>query len=155
MFLQNHHNRKNNKRDSQYEAENGYPKHTLLIEATLADSTNQRRMEMEPVSRHLGEYMLAHKELESYCVFITNFLHMNVISDFRNRRKMEYYGGKNGDEVINGMMITPLENELLVTILKNNVKYPQLYRLFNELQNNTLAPKEWYEELKKKIIELN
>ena len=80
---------------------------------------------------------------------------MNVISDFRNRRKMEYYGGKNGDEVINGMMITPLENELLVTILKNNVKYPQLYRLFNELQNNTLAPKEWYEELKKKIIELN
>lgn len=139
----------------QYEAENGYPKHTLLIEATLADSTNQRRMEMEPVSRHLGEYMLAHKELESYCVFITNFLHMNVISDFRNRRKMEYYGGKNGDEVINGMMITPLENELLVTILKNNVKYPQLYRLFNELQNNTLAPKEWYEELKKKIIELN
>ena len=31
-----------------------YPAHSLLIEATLADSTNQRRMEMEPVSRHLG-----------------------------------------------------------------------------------------------------
>ena len=26
-----------------------YPEHTLLLEATLADSTNQRRMEMEPV----------------------------------------------------------------------------------------------------------
>jgi len=111
----------------QYEAENGYPKHTLLIEATLADSTNQRRMEMEPVSRHLGEYMLSHKELDSYCVFITNFLHINVISDFRNRRKMEYYGGHNGEEVINGMMITPLENELLVMILQKCVKYPQLY----------------------------
>lgn len=135
----------------QYEAENGYPKHSLLIEATLADSANQRRMEMEPVSRHLGEYMLTHKGLESYCVFITNFLHMNVISDFRNRRKMEYYGGKNGDEVINGIMITPLENELLVTILRNGVKYPQLYKLFHEIQESSLAPKEWYGELKEKI----
>lgn len=139
----------------QYEAENGYPKHSLLIEATLADSTNQRRMEMEPVSRHLGEYMLSHKNLESYCVFITNFLHMNVISDFRNRRNMEYYGGKNGDEVINGMMITPLENELLVAILKNGVKYSQLYKLFHEVQENSLAPKEWYEKLKQNIKSLN
>lgn len=138
----------------QYEAENDYPKHSLLIEATLADSTNQRRMEMEPVSRHLGEYMLTHKDLESYCVFITNFLHMNVISDFRNRRKMEYYGGKNGDEVINGMMITPFENELLVTILKNGVKYPQLYKLFHEIQESQLAPKEWYAQLKDRIFEL-
>ena len=135
----------------QYEAENGYPKHTLLIEATLADSTNQRRMEMEPVSRHLGEYMLTHKDLESYCVFITNFLHMNVISDFRNRRKMEYYGGKNGDEVINGMMITPLENELLIVILQKGVKYPQLYKLFHKIQESSLAPKEWYNELKEQL----
>ena len=138
----------------QYEAENGYPKHSLLIEATLADSTNQRRMEMEPVSRHLGEYMLSHKGAESYCVFITNFLHMNVISDFRNRRNMEYYGGKNGDEVINGMMIDPLENELIVTILQNGIKYPQLYKLFHEVQDSSLAPKEWYEELKQKIYTL-
>ncbi|MCI5523337.1 MAG: AlwI family type II restriction endonuclease [Spirochaetia bacterium] len=138
----------------QYEAENGYPKHTLLIEATLADSTNQRRMEMEPVSRHLGEYMFSHKGLNSYCVFITNFLHMNVISDFRNRRKMEYYGGKNGDEVINGMMITPLENELLVILLKNKITYPKLYKLFHEIHKSPLAPKEWYEELKERIISL-
>lgn len=138
----------------QYEAENGYPKHSLLIEATLADSTNQRRMEMEPVSRHLGEYMLSHKGLNSYCVFITNFLHMNVISDFRNRRKMEYYGGKNGNEVINGMMITPLENELLVILLKNKITYSKLYKLFHEIQESSLAPKEWYEELKERLTSL-
>lgn len=137
-----------------YEAENGYPKHSLLIEATLADSTNQRRMEMEPVSRHLGEYMLSHRGLDSYCVFITNFLHMNVISDFRNRRKMEYYGGKNGDEVINGMMITPLENELLVILLKNKITYSKLYKLFHEIQESSLAPKEWYEELKERLTSL-
>ena len=137
-----------------YEAENGYPKHSLLIEATLADSTNQRRMEMEPVSRHLGEYLLSHKGLDSYCVFITNFLHMNVISDFRNRRKMEYYGGKNGNEVINGMMITPLENELLVILLKNKITYSKLYKLFHEIQESSLAPKEWYEELKERLTSL-
>lgn len=136
-----------------YEAENAYPKHDLLIEATLADSTNQRRMELEPVSRHLGDYMLAHKGDESYCVFITNFLHINVISDFRNRRKMEYYG-KNGDEVINGMMITPLENELLIAILQKGVKYPRLYRLFHELQESPLSPKEWYAELRATIMNL-
>lgn len=135
----------------QYEAENEYPQHTLLIEATLSDSTNQRRMEMEPVSRHLGDYMISHKGSNSYCVFITNFLHMNVISDFRNRRKMEYYGGKNGDEVINGMMITPLENELLVILLKNKITYPKLYKFFHEIQESSLPPKEWYEEFKAKL----
>ena len=67
---------------------------------------------------------------------------------------MEYYGGKGTDEVINGMMITPLENELLITILQKGVKYPQLYKLFHELQENSLAPKEWYAELKEKIAEM-
>ena len=138
----------------QYDAENGYPKHTLLLEATLADSTNQRRMEMEPVSRHLGEYMLSHKGLESYCVFITNFLHINVISDFRNRRKMEYYGGKNGEEVINGMMIAPIENEILIVILQKGITYARLYKLFHEMQESSLAPKEWYAELKERIGKL-
>ena len=135
----------------QYEAEHGYPKHTLLLEATLADSTNQRRMEMEPVSRHLGEYMLTHNGLESYCVFITNFLHINVISDFRNRRKMEYYGGKNGEEVINGMMITPIESEILIMILQKGITYAMLYKLFHEMQESPLAPKEWFAELKSRI----
>ena len=35
-----------------------YPAHTLLLEATLANSTAQRNMEMEPVSRHLGRHLL-------------------------------------------------------------------------------------------------
>ncbi|WP_064653045.1 AlwI family type II restriction endonuclease, partial [Moraxella catarrhalis] len=42
----------------EYEACTSYPKHSLLLEATLADGNNQRRMEMEPVSRHLGDYRI-------------------------------------------------------------------------------------------------
>ena len=51
-----------------YEATEAYPAHTLLIEATLAGGTNQRRMEMEPVSRHLGDYLLSHRDEEAYCL---------------------------------------------------------------------------------------
>ncbi|MDR1747626.1 MAG: AlwI family type II restriction endonuclease [Spirochaetaceae bacterium] len=69
-----------------------YPAHTLLIEATLADKTNQRRMEMEPVSRHLGEHILSTGDKEAYCVFVSTFLHRNVFSDFRYRKTFFYYG---------------------------------------------------------------
>ena len=42
----------------EYESCTFYPKHSLLLEATLADGNNQRRMEMEPVSRYLGGYRI-------------------------------------------------------------------------------------------------
>lgn len=60
----------------EYEATEYYPEHTLLLEATLADSTNQRRMEMEPVSRHLGMHLIRTGNMNSYCVFATNYLKM-------------------------------------------------------------------------------
>ena len=34
-----------------------YPTHTVLIEATLSEKVGQRSMEIEPVTRHLGEYL--------------------------------------------------------------------------------------------------
>ncbi len=37
-----------------YKESENYPKHDLLLEATLATSTGQRSMELEPVSRHLA-----------------------------------------------------------------------------------------------------
>ena len=70
----------------EYCATEAYPEHTLLLEATLADSTNQRRMEMEPVTRHLGRHLICTGNLDSYCVFVTNHLDINVISDFRSSK---------------------------------------------------------------------
>lgn len=129
-----------------YQSSNDYPRHDLLIEATLSDSTNQRRMEMEPVSRHLGDYILSHKDYETYCVFLTNFLHINVIADFRNRKTSTYYSS-DGTEEINGMMIIPLETDVLITLLKSGKKYPELYRQFHEIYESSFAPKQWYEKL--------
>lgn len=121
-----------------------YPKHTLLIEATLADGSNQRRMEMEPVSRHLGDYCLAHPEDEAYCIFVTTYLNNNVISDFRGRKNMLYYNSA-GTEYITGMKILPLQTTELKTLLKFEIKYPQIYKMFEKAYNSEGNPKEWYE----------
>ena len=45
-------------------------------------------MEMEPVSRHLGDYCLEHPEDEAYCVFITTFLNNNVILNSNHVNKV-------------------------------------------------------------------
>lgn len=127
-----------------YEKTEWYPKHTLLIEATLADGSNQRRMEMEPVSRHLGEYCLAYPNDEAYCVFVTTFLNTNVISDFRARRYMEYYNTA-GTDYITGMKILPIQTSELKALLRFDVRYPQIYKMLDKAHNSNGAPKEWYE----------
>lgn len=127
-----------------YEATEHYPAHTLLIEATLANSTNQRRMEMEPVSRHLGDYLLFHDE-EAYCVFATTYLHINVIADFRGRKFMPYYSA-DGANCVNEMKIIPCQTAEIKTIIQNKLNYAQLYRIFEEAYNSALAPNQWYEQ---------
>ena len=128
----------------EYDGTYEYPRHTLLIEATLADGSNQRRMEMEPVSRHLGDYRLEHPGDEAYCVFITTCLNNNVISDFRARRHMEYYNHA-GTQYIKGMKILPMQTTELKTLLKADARYPQIYKLMDTAYNSEGAPKEWYE----------
>ena len=133
-----------------YEATENYPAHTLLIEATLANSTNQRRMEMEPVSRHLGDYLLNHTE-EAYCVFATTFLHVNVVADFRGRKYMPYYSS-DGTRSVNGMKIIPCNTEEIKTIIQRGITYTQLYRIFEEAHQANIAPNLWYDqEIKNKL----
>ncbi len=132
----------------EYNQNEVYPKHTLLLEATLSDSTNQRRMEMEPVSRHLGQHLLTTGNLNSYCIFITNSLNVNVISDFINRKYIPYYDSKNNQNFIDGMKIIPLEISELKTIIKikNKKSYKQLYDIFEKAHNSSLKPHIWYNE---------
>ncbi len=128
-----------------YKGTEWYKEHALLIEATLADGSNQRRMEMEPVSRHLGEYCLMYPKVEAYCIFITTSLNVNVISDFRARRFMEYYNTV-GTEYIIGMKILPMQTSELKKILEFDIKYPEIYRILDKAYNSTEPPKEWYEK---------
>ena len=134
----------------EYAACNDYPEHSMLLEATLADGTNQRRMEMEPVSRHLGEYILNNGNSNSYCVFTTTYLDRNVISDFRNRRTYQYYN-QDYTESVNGLKIIPLQTTELKTIVQNNFKYKQLYHIFEQAYSSNEPIPTWY---KKNIIEM-
>lgn len=128
----------------EYCATEAYPEHTLLLEATLADSTNQRRMEMEPVSRHLGRHLIRTGNLNSYCVFATNYLDINVIADFRGRKSMPFYDTQDYSKSVNGMKIIPLQTSELKKIVTNGKKYKELYPIFEEAFNSTLPPHEWY-----------
>ena len=126
-----------------YEATEDYPAHTLLLEATLASSTNQRRMEMEPVSRHLGDYLLSHTDEQAYCLFATTYLHVNVISDFRMRKSNPYYS-VDGTRFVEGMKIIPLQTSEIKTIIEKKLTYSYLYHIFEAAYNSTTAPNLWY-----------
>ena len=127
----------------EYEKTSTYPAHSLLLEATLADKTNQRRMEMEPVSRHLGNHILRTKNLDSYCVFATNSLNMNVVSDFRGRKNQRYYDTADDNNFIDGMKIIPLQIDDLKNILENHIGYEKIYPIFETAFQSDLAPREW------------
>lgn len=123
----------------EYDDNKAYPKHTLLLEATLADRTNQRRMEMEPVSRHLGKYLLKNKSKHSYCIFLTTYLDVNVLSDFRHRKEQPYYDTSDPIKYVNGMKITPLSTDNLRTIIQNNKKYSELYSIFEQAHQMSIS----------------
>ena len=122
-----------------------YPKHSLLLEATLADSTNQRRMEMEPVPRHLGQYIIKTNNLDSYCVFVTNYLDPNVIANFRTMKNTPYYDQRDFNKMIDGMKIIPIETDILRSIILNGLKYKDLFQLFdNAYKTDGEKPVSWY-----------
>lgn len=135
-----------------YEATADYPGHTLLIECTLMEGTTQRHGEMEPVSRHLSNYMID-KDPNAYCTFVANNLHATVVSDFRGRKSIPYY--RNDTEHVDSMIIIPLHTRELRTAIEKHLKYKQLYRLFEAAFQDTSvsAPPEWYEQCVRGEIE--
>ena len=132
----------------EYVKNENYPKHSLLIEATLSDGSNQRKMEMEPVSRHLGDYRIKSKNSNDYSLFITTFLEQNIITDFRFRKIMPYE--KNG-EVIEGMKIIPIDTDFLKEIIKNKITYKELYFDFEEHYQKEPEERNWYKNMIEKI----
>jgi hypothetical protein len=128
-----------------YEKTKHYPAHCLLIEVTLSEKNVQRRMEMEPVSRHLGEYILTHNNINAYALFISTYLHLNVISDFRHRKTYQYFGNE-PDKYVDGLKILSLGIDEVQTILKKNVVYNELYSIFEEAFKSNEPIPTWYEK---------
>ena len=139
----------------EYEAGRYYPEHSLLLEATLSEAGNQRRMEMEPVSRHLGQHLLNTGNNNSYCIFVTNYLNINVISDFQARRSYCYYDPNNYDRCINGMKIIPIEVEDLKNLIRNQARYAEIYPRLEEVFNLECSPPEWKNHIKMALNGIN
>ncbi|MBR5186868.1 MAG: AlwI family type II restriction endonuclease [Clostridia bacterium] len=137
----------------EYEKTSFYPAHTLLLEATLADGSNQRRMEMEPVSRHLGQHLIRKGADSAYCLFATTDLNINVISDFRGRKFMPYYDSQDFSKYVMGMKILPLQTSDLKNILLHGWTYRKLYTLFEEAHASLLPPHIWYKECLSSLLE--
>lgn len=137
----------------EYEKTKHYPKHTLLLEATLSNKAGQRQMELEPVTRHLGQHLLESDNLNSYCVFATTRLDINTLSDFINRRSYAFYGANynanNRSNRVKGMKITSLQTTEIKTIIQKDKKYSELYSIFDEAYKadlNELEADEWYQK---------
>lgn len=133
-----------------------YHNHTVMIEATLTEKTNQRRAEMESVSRHLGTILLSldsQTQQRSYGIFIAPYLDKNVLNDFRSRL---YCYFENEINFIKGMKILPLSTEDLSYILQSNADYNTMQRLFYRLleSKNDWGSKWYQEEVKPSIKSL-
>ena len=137
----------------EYEACTSYPKHSLLLEATLADGSNQRRMEMEPVSRHLGDYRIRFNNPFDYSLFVSTYLDKNVVSDFRYRKIIPY---TREEETITGMKIISMDTDSLKKIIENKINYSYLYEVFDKYHEMDLDPLQtlnWHEDLLKEATE--
>lgn len=136
----------------EYEATESYPAHALLIEATLADGTNQRRMEMEPVSRHLGRHLLQTRNPHSYCIFVTPYLDLNVLSDFCARKTAFFYAPTAQERQeeplwLRGMTIVPLRTSDIKALIEKRITYSRLYPSLSTGYNACdEPPHRWYQE---------
>lgn len=135
-----------------YKSNTVYPEHTVLLEATLTESTNQRKNEMEPVSRHMMRYIQETEEESAYVVFVANYLNEEVLSDFRHRKTLQYRAKDRS--IKTGLKIIPLSTSDINKILKTNTNYSYLYKLFDKAYlDNVCNDLDWYDTLIKKPIQ--
>lgn len=134
----------------EYNKTNDYPEHKVLLEATLTESTSQRKSEMEPVSRHLMREIQENDNDDAYAVFVANILQEEVLSDFRSRKNYQFRG-KNS--VKSGLKIISLSIRDIIKLINIKIQYSKLYKIFDEAYKNTnINDLEWYEKLVKNKI---
>lgn len=134
----------------EYNQNTDYPEHRLLLEATLTESTSQRKNEMEPVSRHLMREIQENDNDYTYAVFVANILQEEVLSDFRFRKNYQFRG-KNS--VKTGLKIISLSIQDIIKLIKIKAQYSKIYEIFETAYKDTkINDLEWYEKLIKNKI---
>lgn len=124
--------------------ENNYPRHNLLIEATLSELTGQRRMELESVPRHLANDIITTNNSNDYALFVATNLEESVILSMRGNKTTYYPKGNN--EYINGLKIIPIDTDILKKFITEHKKYSDIYSLFDNAYKSQLPDPEWFEK---------
>lgn len=134
----------------EYSRTEEYPEHKVLLEATLTESTSQRKNEMEPVSRHLMREIQENDNENTYAVFVANILQEEVLSDFRSRKNYQFRGKSS---VKTGLKIISLSIQDIIKLIKVKVQYSKLYGIFeNAYKDTEINDLEWYEKLIKNKV---
>lgn len=134
----------------EYSRTEEYPEHKVLLEATLTESTSQRKNEMEPVSRHLMREIQENDNDNTYAVFVANILQEEVLSDFRSRKNYQFRGKSS---VKTGLKIISLSIQDIIKLIKVKVQYSKLYGIFeNAYKDTKINDLEWYEKLIKNKV---
>lgn len=104
-----------------------------LIEATLSENDGQRKMEAEPVPRHLAKHILEVNP-NSLALFVAGQLDPNNLVVLRNYKFSTWYNsdGNSVDE----MNILPLSISNMIYLLKQKNSFEDIERKFVELLNS-------------------
>ena len=131
-----------------YKENISYPNHRLNIEVTLMDNAGQKLNEDEPVTRHLAKYRLKNPTKKAYSVFSAPTVPLNLISSFRHKKYYEYFDEVT-EESISNFKIIPLHLSTVKKILNNDIKYEQLYEIFDKAyntDNSSCKTNLWYSQ---------
>lgn len=132
----------------EYCQSDNYPEHKVLLEATLTESTSQRKSEMEPVSRHLMREIQENNNDNTYAIFVANILQEEVLSDFRSRKNYQFRLNKDEKIVKTGLKIISLSIQDIIKLINKNAQYSKLYKIFDDAYKDTeINDLEWYEKL--------
>lgn len=113
-----------------------------LIEATLSDNDGQRKMEAEPVPRHLAKHILEVNP-NSLALFVAGQLDPNNLVVLRNYKFSSWYNSDG--KSVETMSILPLSVSNMIYLLKKENDFNKLENKFETVLNSeTKDGFKWY-----------
>ena len=113
-----------------------------LIEATLSDNDGQRKMEAEPVPRHLAKHILEINP-NSLAIFVAGQLDRNNLVVLRNYKYSPWY--YSDEDSVETMNILPLSVSNMIYLLKHETDFNKLENKFETVLNSeTKDGFKWY-----------
>lgn len=124
----------------------------LLIEATLMDTNNQKRNELEPVIRHTTNFTIEQKPKDSLGIFVANEVDDNVSNIFRACSRTELKHSRQ-DSVVSGINIYPFSIKEIIKMMESNLKLDSIVSILSsKVHKSDYISMGWKEEITEEIF---